>query len=316
MSKPVRILLQTTVPFFADGWHVGRFSLLGDQLARFGEVVARNRDPFGRPDSILSTLERSSFTQLWLLAVDEGNGLTAEDCQAIAKFRQKGGGLVVARDHMDLGSSVCMLGSVGAANHFHSKNLNPDPARRRADDTFTTDVLWPNLHSGANGDFQIITPVEPVHPVMRDPDAPGGILRYLPAHPHEGDISAPGGDPTARVIATGRSKVTGIPFNLVVAFEPSLANGPAIVQSTFHHFADCNWDLSLGAPSFVTEPPGDGIKDSPEARRAVRRYVSNLASWLSTGKTAHRESRKEHLDHALDEALDESFPASDPPAVD
>ncbi len=323
MVKPMRILLQTTVPYFEDGWHIGRFSLLRDQLAALTgahgkplfDVVARNRDPLAKPDSILFTLGDSDFAELWLFAVDEGDGLTPADCDGISKFRRRGGGLMVTRDHMDLGSSVCTLVGVGRAHHFHSKNPDPDPARRRIDDPYTTDVLWPNFHSGANGDFQTITPVAPTHPVLCDPDAAGGVLCYLPAHPHEGDVSSPPGDGTARVIATGHSKVTGASFNIAVAFEPSAAAGPAIAQSTFHHFTDCNWDPGMGAPSFVTEPSGDGMLKSPEARRSVRRYARNLALWLAGRKTGHAETRKEHLDRALDEALDESFPASDPPAV-
>src|SRR5258705_8059086 len=45
--------------------------------------------------------------------------------------------------------------------------------------------------------------------------------------------SKPADDDTARVIATGRSKVSGIPFNIAVAFEPTGEAGPAIAQSTF-----------------------------------------------------------------------------------
>lgn len=321
MTEPIKILLQTTVPFFADGWHIGRFSLLRDYLASLAdshgkplfEVVARNRKALGKPDPVLASLGKSDVGQLWLFAVDEGDGLTAEDCTGISEFRRRGGGLMVTRDHMDLGSSVCTLAGIGAAHHFHSKNPDPDPARRQIDDPYTTDILWPNFHSGANGDFQIIAPVDPPHPILHDPRAPGGLLRHLPAHPHEGDVSNPSGDTTARVIATGRSKVTGVAFNIAVAFEASAAGGPALAQSTFHHFADCNWDPAMGAPSFASEPFGDGMMRSPEAQRACRRYARNLALWLAGRET---ETRKEHLDRALDEALEESFPASDPPAVD
>ncbi|MEX0807292.1 MAG: hypothetical protein WD044_01065 [Dongiaceae bacterium] len=182
---------------------------------------------------------------------------------------------------MDLGSSVCTLGGVGHAHHFHSLNPNPDPARRAIDDPFTTAILWPNFHSGANGDFQTIAPSGDVHPLLADPDQPGGFLRYLPAHPHEGDVSAPPDDPSARVIATGRSKVTGAEFAIAIAFEPQAdGTGPGLAQSTFHHFADYNWDPGMGAPSFVSEPPGDGIAASPDARRSIKRYTANLAHWL------------------------------------
>ena len=323
MNKPGKILLQTTIPFTPDDWHIGRFSLLGECLAGLkGDrseplfaVTARDRDPLGKPDSVLSTVDHSDFAELWLFAVDAGDGLTPEDCEAISKFRRRGGGLMVTRDHMDLGSSVCTLGGVGAAHHFHSKNPDPDPNRRRIDDPYTTQILWPNFHSGANGDYQVITPIDPPHPVLLDPDSPGGVLRYLPAHPHEGDVSRPPNEPRARVIATGRSKVTGTAFNIAVAFEPSAAGGPAIAQSTFHHFCDYNCDPGMGAPSFVGEAPCNAILKSPEAQHSVKRYVRNLAVWLAGEKTIRAETKKDHLDRALDEALEESFPASDPPAI-
>lgn len=288
---PRRILLQTTIPYTEDDWHIGRFSLLRDHLAALKSsdgnsryaVTARDRDPPGAPDSVLSKLDTGEFDELWLFAVDVGNGLTPEDCAAIGRFRERGGGMMVTRDHMDLGCSVCTLGGVGLAHYFHTKNPDPDERRRRADDIDTPEISWPNYHSGANGDYQEITPVEPVHPTLRDPDDPGGALRFLPAHPHEGGVGKPANDPTARVIAQGRSKVTGVPFNIAVAFEPHDGAGPAIAQSTFHHFADYNWDPRKGAPSFVSEPPGDALGKSAPARRSTGLYVANLAHWLAQG---------------------------------
>jgi hypothetical protein len=226
---------------------------------------------------------------------------------------------MVTRDHMDLGSSVCSLGGVGEAHHFHTKNPEADEARRRIDDPFTTSISWPNYHSGANGDVQRITPVGRPHPVLRDPDAPGGTIHLLPAHPHEGAVDAPPGDASARVIATGASRVTGVVFNIAVAFEPSDAGGPAIAQSTFHHFADYNWDPRRGCPSFVSEPPGHEILDGPEGRHAVERYVRNVALWLA-GRDVDEALRPAKTDPAtreaeLEAALEDSFPASDPPAV-
>ncbi len=289
MNQPIRILLQTTIPTVDDDWHIGRFCLLRDYLAALRdangaplcEVTARDRDPPDAPDRVLSQLDTSAFDEMWLFAVDSGDGLTPEDCAAISRFRQRGGGLLVTRDHMDLGSSVCTLGGVGAAHFFHSKHPDPDPARRRIDDTGTTDILWPNYHSGANGDFQHIQIIEPLHPLLTDPDAADGAVHCLPAHPHEGAVGKPADDPSARVIATGRSKLSGVEFNLVVAFEPSADGGPAVAQSTFHHFADYNWNPQLGAPSFVSEPPGDALAHAPEAQRSIERYMRNLALWLA-----------------------------------
>jgi len=288
MSKPIPILLQTTIPPIADDWHIGRFSLLrrcleslpGEDGAPLFTVTARDRATVGKPDPVLSALDESEYRELWLFAVDTGDGLTEEDCAGISRFRRKGGGLLVTRDHMDLGSSVCSLAGVGAAHYFHSKNPEPDPARHRIDDPYTRQILWPNYHSGPNGDYQEIVPAGASHPVLSDPTAPGGIIRYLPAHPHEGAVGAPTGDSSARVIATGRSRVTGVNFNIAVAFEPSQAGGPAIAESTFHHFADYNWDPRMGAPSFVDEPPGDGLARFAPARHATERYARNVALWL------------------------------------
>jgi len=276
MPQPTRILLQTTIPFTEDDWHIGRFSRLAQHLADLPgvEVTARDRGaPPGETDPVLGALDTSDFDQLWLFAVDVGDGLNAEECAAIGRFRQAGGGMMVTRDHMDLGSSLCTLGGVGDAHYFHSKHLDPDPSRRCRDDQETRNIDWPNYHSGANGDFQTIRPVGARHPVL------DGVDR-LPAHPHEGAVGAPPERPSAHVIATGVSQTTGRDFNIAVAFEPGDEGGPAIAESTFHHFADYNLDPALGCPSFVDEPPGDGFARDPAALAEAYRYFGNLAGWL------------------------------------
>jgi hypothetical protein len=284
---PIRILLQTTIPPTADDWSIARFSLLRDLLAGAADeegrplyaVEARDRGPTGAPDPVLSRLDESAFDQLWLFAVDVGDGLTEADCVAVSRFRQAGGGMLVTRDHMDLGSSVCTLGGVGPAHHFHSRNPEPDPSRHVRDDEETQAISWPNYRSGANGDYQLIRPLAPIHPVLVDPASPTGALRHLPAHPHEGAVIAPE-NANARVIMTGRSRTTGRDFNLAIAFEGGAHGGRAIAQSTFHHFTDYNWDLSRGCPTFVSEIPGDGMAREPQALADTHRYVLNVAAWL------------------------------------
>jgi hypothetical protein len=288
MVERIRVLLQTTIASVVDDWNISRFSLLREYLGGLGagsgiqfEVDARDRVSPGSSDPTLSDLDRSDYDQLWLFAVDTGDGLDPRDCAGISRFRKRGGGLLVTRDHMDLGSSVCNLSGVGAAHYFHTKNPDPDRNRHGVDDRETSYISWPNYHSGANGDWQQIEVVPPAHALMLDPSSPDGLIHYLPAHPHEGGIGAPAGDPTARVIATGRSKVSGARFNIAVAFDASTDGGPAIAESTFHHFADYNWDPAKGCPSFVTEPPGNGLAEFPEALRTTKQYVRNIAFWLS-----------------------------------
>jgi hypothetical protein len=289
MINPVHILLQTTIEPTENDWHIGRFSMLRGHLASLTakdgsplfHVTARDRGPVGAPDPILSTLEDSEYDELWLFAVDEGEGLQEADRAGILRFRARGGGLMVTRDHMDLGCSICSLGAVGAAHVFHSHNIDPDRPVPPPDDRGTPTNLWPNFHSGANGDAQQIKAELPLHPVMRDPESESGTVMYLPAHPHEGAVVAPASEPLARVIATSRSLATGNQFNIAVAFERSNAIGPAIAESTFHHFVDYNWDTTRGCPDFVTETAGDGLARNPRAMASVHRYVNNVALWLA-----------------------------------
>jgi hypothetical protein len=56
--------------------------------------------------------------------------------------------------------------------------------------------------------------------------------------------------------------------------------GRAVAESTFHHFADYNWDLGCGAPSFVSEPPGGEITADGTRLTVFKDYVRNLAAWL------------------------------------
>lgn len=295
MKRPIRILLQTTIPAIEDDWHIGRFSLLGEHLRGLQdseghalcEVTARNRETNADgDDEVLSRLDATDFDELWLFAVDAGDGLTVADCQGITRFRQRGGGILSTRDHQDLGSSLCTLGGVGSAHFFHSKNQDPDGARHVRDDQETKDISWPNYHSGSNGDYQVIMSPEPVHELLRNDSSPSGRIEYFPAHPHEGGVGVSEGESQARVIATGVSRVTKRPFNLIVAFEVEQdahgnTLGRAIAESSFHHFVDYNWDTSMGCPSFVAEPPGDGIKREPEKLEDVKTYVRKLALWLA-----------------------------------
>ncbi len=289
MAKPIRILLQTTIPTTEDDWNIQRFSMLREYLASLKdeagnslfEVTARDRQS-DTDDPILSNLDSYDFDELWLLAVDIGGGLTEKECRAIARFRQGGGGMLIARDHQDLGSCICHLDGIGEANFFHSKNQDPDESRRCIDDPYTTNITWPNYHSGSNGDYQIITPTEPIHELLHNSASPSRVIELFPAHPHEGGVGVPADTENARVIALGKSKVTNRPFNLAVVFESTKDTpGRAVTESTFHHFADYNWNTDMGCPSFVEESPGDSMKKEPRALEDIKTYVRNLALWLA-----------------------------------
>ncbi|HEX9961335.1 MAG TPA: hypothetical protein VGB00_10405 [Pyrinomonadaceae bacterium] len=293
MKKPVKILLQTTIPFAENDWHIGRFSLLREHLASLKdengealyEVAARDRetDEAGN-DKVLSALDTSDFDELWLFAVDTGDGLSEADCTGISSFRQRGGGIFSTRDHQDLGSSLCTVGGIGAAHYFHSKQKDPDKSRNSRDDQDTKNIDYPNYHSGSNGDYQRVEAVDSIHELLQKPD--GGAIEYFPAHPHEGGVGVPENDASARVAAKGKSKISGKDFNLIVVFERSYDThgnklGRGIAESSFHHLVDYNWDIETGCPDFVEEAPGDGYRKNPRALNDIKIYVENLAKWLA-----------------------------------
>ncbi|MDQ1429731.1 MAG: hypothetical protein QOF40_333 [Actinomycetota bacterium] len=284
MAAMAKILLQTTIPPVDDDWNVGRFSLLADELRAAGhDVTARNRDEGDHDDAVLGALDTSDYDELWLMAVDNGNGLTKSDAEGILRFREVGGGVLTARDHEDLGACLCRLGTLGRVNHFNRFNPEPDLV---PDDQDNPNIAPPNYHSGANGDYQAVTVEGPVHDLLQTGKTDSGQIEWFPAHPHEGAVSAPTEYDFARPLAQGRSAVTGKPFNLAVVLDGESAadgnsQGRAVAASTFHHFADYNWDIDRGAPSFVTDAPGSEMKQEPSRLEIYKDYVRNLARWLA-----------------------------------
>ena len=144
-----RILLQTTIPYTEDDWHIGRFSLLVDHLNSLTgpdgealyEVTARNReaDENGH-DPVMSRLDETDFTQIWLFGLETEGGLSSEDCAGITRFRKAGRGILATRDHSDMGGSMCTIGGVGSAHYFNSKQQDPDESRRSRDDNVTMNI--------------------------------------------------------------------------------------------------------------------------------------------------------------------------------
>src|SRR5438067_12403025 len=115
-----RILLKTTIGPVADDWNIGRFSLLAEHLrgltdpagASLYHVVARDRIEHSQGhDTDLEEAARGAYGQLWLIAVDATGALTQVDVGNISRFRQGGGGILLTRDHQDLGACLTKLGS-------------------------------------------------------------------------------------------------------------------------------------------------------------------------------------------------------------
>jgi hypothetical protein len=126
-------------------------------------VIARNRTNRGDDDLVLSHIDELNIDQLWLMAVDVGDGLTTADAYAIQRFRENGGGVLTARGHHDLGRCLSRLGSLGVAYEFHTKTVD----------------AWPNYHSGASGDYQPVLVEVPVHELLRTNQTASGRIEWF-----------------------------------------------------------------------------------------------------------------------------------------
>src|SRR5438874_12836944 len=156
-----RILLKTTIGPVADDWNIGRFSLLAEHLrgltdpagASLYHVVARDRIEHSQGhDTDLEEAARGAYGQLWLIAVDATGALTQVDVGNIGRFRQGGGGILLTRDHQDLGACLPKLGAVGATHFFQTVNPDPDASRRCRDATGTPSINWADFQSRRTGE--------------------------------------------------------------------------------------------------------------------------------------------------------------------
>src|SRR5215831_15489968 len=125
----IRILLKTTIGALDNDWNVGRFSLLAQHLRSLTdlsgrpqyEVVPRNRAENAAGDDVdLAELAGGAYDQLWLIATDVTGALTAGDVEHVTRFRRRGGGTLLSRDHEDLGACLTRLGALGTTQYFHT----------------------------------------------------------------------------------------------------------------------------------------------------------------------------------------------------
>ena len=262
-----RILLQTTIAEHPDDWDDRRFSLLADELRAAGhDVTARNRANRGDDDPVLSRLDELDYDQLWLMAVDVGDGLTAAEARrhhAVPRERRRG----ADRSRPPGPGQLPAAGSDRSARSTTSTTRTPTRARCATTRT-PRPSRGPTTTPAPTATTSRCSPTNRCTSCCAPRATASGRIEWFPAHPHEGAVSA--SVPFATVLAQGRSTATGRTSTSRWCWTASAHRtaGPwagRVAESTFHHFADYNWDLDRGAPSFVTEPPGHADQGRPVA---------------------------------------------------
>ncbi len=201
------ILLQTTITANPDDWDVSRFSMLAAEASRGWARCAGPQS--GRSSSrrirVLCNLDELGFDQLWLMAVDVGNGLTPDECAAIGRFRGLGGAVLTARDHQNLGSCLRGLGSLGQVNEFHDASLDPASRLRRPGQSRTS--RGPTTTRAPTATISRCWPSSRCTSCCAPPGPPAAASSGSRPTPTRGSVSAH--VPFATVVARGRSTATG-----------------------------------------------------------------------------------------------------------
>ena len=280
-----KALLLSTIATDVDDWHIGRFSLLAGMIEAAGQELDSTFSltvtdyPVSAEArlSLQSELRAGVFNQIWLMAVDMDNGPDPDFFPSLEAAVRSGTDLVIARDHADLGSCLLSLDgcltAVGSTQTF--KRSWPDlPTDREFTDPACPTITAPCVVTGQNGGIQICRQ-RAEHPLLNFPTMlPGHLL--IPAHPHEGVIR-----PTSetQTVLLSSYSITSGREQLIAIVDEVPDHGLVLHHSTFHHFADYNIDISLGAPDFVLDPPTRQIEDSPELLPDLRGYVRSVVQY-------------------------------------
>ena len=294
MKNPVKILLQPTIPYAEDDWHIGRFSLLTEHLKSLKdengdalyEVTARNleQDTNGN-DKVLNKLDESDFDQLWLFALDTDGILSKEDCRGDHEISSKR-----QRNFHDARSSRYgnfalhgrrnRRGALFSLETKRSRTMSATNATIRRRKTLISRIIIPVQ----TAIIKKLSPSNPFTNFLKDRTA-----RQSNFSPRiRTKAESVNRKMTIRRVLSPKAKVGcfGKDFNLIVAFERSEDKhgnkfGRGIAESSFHHLVDYNWDTK-GCPTFLEEPPGDDVKNNPEKLEDIKTYISNLARWLAS----------------------------------
>lgn len=314
------------------------------------------------------------YHQVWLFAADYPSRsaslgqpvpppITDNERRALRRFMDEGGGVFATGDHEDLGATVGgFIPRVRSMRQWFFPGAGPqgEPVAPHGSNATRHDTN----RAGHDGAFsfndqsddipQAITPhyfggfVQTVHPLLC---TPGGPIRVLPDHAHEGRCvlpaslggnysigtdsfreypDGPDGNPVAPVIAAtatmiagaaapefGKPPVPGGSFGVIGAWDGSRAGayGRVVVDATWHHFINVNLvgDRDLGPPAAAI-PKTLGFLHTAAGQaqyERIKAYYRNIANWM-TPRAVRRCRLHRHLWWlARDGVLQESLRADD-----
>ncbi len=279
------------------------------------------------------TTDLQQFDEIWLFAVSRGGftPISEAELRAISEFMNGGGGVFATGDHEDLGVDMCgRIPRVRSMRKWHWPNPGPngEPVAPKVDGPTRLDTnrvgntpdiqfedqsddvpqeIFPKLYFSSSPYLfrRIVYP----HPLMC---GPGGRLRYMPDHPHEGECyvptdltatftfsgfsiteypSLPSGQALApEVVAyartgaglSGKGSAAPATFGTVGAYDGhQVGVGRVVTDATWHHFFNINL---RGDPSAAFPDQRLGFYGSAAGLAKyedVKTYFRNIAVWMA-----------------------------------
>lgn len=261
----------------------------------------RFSDPTADVDNVsLTDIDLDDFDEVWLFGFSgSANMLSAAEVTALEEFMDDGGGVLTTGDHGQLGRGLS-----GQAKRISKLRAYPAPAA--AHPVWNTTIRDANMDGAFTFGEQSDSTPQTIrvrywygwggiggfgiqkfpHPVLC---AEQGVLRKLPDHQHEGQVTIPNSFPVSEwpkvgsvqpkpeVIAWGRivdpgADNAGGEFPVIGAYDGHKADvGRIVADSTWHHWFDINLD---------------GFNVASQDYRDIASYFQNVAAWLAP---AHKQ---------------------------
>ena len=215
------------------------------------------------------------------MAVDTGDGLTADEAAGhheVPRERRRGA-------HRPRPPGPRLLPDAGSDPWVRSTSFTTRASTSATSATTRTPrrSRGPTTTPGANGDYQPVLAVEPVHPLLRTARTASGRIGWFPAHPHEGAVVAngPSRHGRARAAAAPAAGASTSPSRSTARRRPTAARWAVRSPNRHSTTSPTTTGISIAVHrhSSLSRPARRSARTHP-GLAVFKDYVRNVAAWL------------------------------------